>query len=201
MSRITYFVDVILPLSVPNLYTYRVPYELNDDVVIGKRVIVQFGKGKLYSALIRKIHETPPKDYTVKYIDSILDDLPIVNEKQFELWEWICQYYMCNIGDVMIAALPGGLRLASESKIILSSDYKEKSNKYQLTDKEFLIIDALEIRNVLTLNEASEITEKKTVYPLIKSLIEKKIVILQEELKEKFKPKIETYIQIVRAHV
>src|ERR1035437_5906206 len=91
MNRTTFFVDVILPLAVPNLYTYRVPYDWNDSIAVGKRVIVQFGKGKLYSALVRKIHENPPKQYTAKYIDSILDEHPIVNLKQFELCDWMKQ--------------------------------------------------------------------------------------------------------------
>ncbi|MGZ4056047.1 MAG: replication restart helicase PriA [Bacteroidia bacterium] len=198
MSRTTYFVDVILPLAVPNLYTYRVPFDWNDSIAIGQRVVVQFGRGKLYSALIRHIHENPPKQYAAKYIDSILDEHPIVNSKQFELWDWMSQYYMCNIGDVMVAALPGGLRLASETKIVLNTGYSKKiaDVNLKISDKEVLIIDALEIKNVLTLQDISEIIEQKTVYPVIKSLIEKGIVLIQEELKEKFKPKIESYVRI-----
>jgi primosomal protein N' (replication factor Y) len=197
MTRTTYFVDVIVPLSVPNLYTYRVPYELNEDIALGKRVVVQFGRGKLYSALVRKVHENPPKQYAAKYIDSILDEHPIVNTKQFELWDWISSYYMCNIGDVMVAALPDGLKLASETKIVLNPDFKsdEDSSKEKITDKEFLIIEALELRNVLSIHEVSEIIEQKTVYPLIKSLIEKGAVLIQEELKEKYKPKIEAFLR------
>lgn len=196
MSRTTYFVDVILPLAVPNLYTYRVPFEWNESIAIGKRVVVQFGRGKLYSALVRRIHENPPKQYVAKYIDSILDDSPIVNQKQFELWDWMSSYYMCTIGEVMIAALPGGLRLSSETKILLNQNYKEQSDKIDLSDKEYLIVDALEIRQVLTLTDISGIIEQKIVYPIIKSLIEKGVVVLQEELKEKFKPKIESYVRI-----
>lgn len=196
MSRTTYFVDVILPLAVPNLYTYRIPYELNESVVVGKRLVVQFGRGKLYTALVRTIHENPPKQYTAKYIDSVLDEQPIVNTKQFELWDWMSQYYMCNIGDVMVAALPGGLRLTSETKIILSTDYEKAGTKTPLTEKEYSIIEALEVRNVLSLTDISEIIEQKTVYPVIKSLIEKGIIIIQEELKEKFKPKIESFVRI-----
>jgi primosomal protein N' (replication factor Y) (superfamily II helicase) len=196
MTRTTLFVDVILPLAVPNLYTYRVPYDWNNSIVIGQRVIVQFGRGKLYSALVRRIHENPPKQYSAKYIESILDEEPIVNEKQFELWEWMSQYYMCNVGDVMVAALPGGLRLASETKIVLGLDYKNEISKQKISDKEYSIIEALEVRNVLSLNDVSEIIEQKTVYPVIKKLIEKGILLIQEELKEKFKPKIESFIRI-----
>jgi primosomal protein N' (replication factor Y) len=200
MSRITYFVDVIVPLALPNLYTYRVPYELNEVVMIGKRVVVQFGKGKLYSALIRTIHNTPPKQYTAKYIDSILDEQPIVTIQQFQFWDWISQYYMCTIGEVMVAALPGGLRLTSETKIVINPSHLKATItnglKSEISDKEYLLIEALEIRNVLTLTEIAAIVEQKTIYPIIKSLIEKGIVLIQEELKEKFKPKIETFIRI-----
>jgi primosomal protein N' (replication factor Y) len=196
MSRTTLFVDVILPLAVPNLYTYRVPFDWNASVAIGKRVVVQFGKGKLYSALIRNIHEIPPKQYAAKYIESILDEVPVVNQKQFELWDWMSLYYMCNIGEVMVAALPGGLRLASETKIILNDGYKAQMEAAELSDKEHAVIEALEIRNVLTLNDVAQIIEQKTVYPAIKVLIEKGIVLIQEELKEKFKPKIESFVRI-----
>ena len=79
-NRVTIFADVILPLAVPNLYTYRIPFELNDSVEVGKRVIVQFGKKKLYSGLIHSLHENPPKVYEAKYIESVMDENPIVNE-------------------------------------------------------------------------------------------------------------------------
>lgn len=198
MSRITYFVDVILPLSLPNLYTYRIPLEMNSDIKEGKRVVVQFGRGKLYSALVRRVHENPPKQYEAKYIESILDETPVVNSKQFELWDWISTYYMCNIGDVMIAALPDGLKLSSETKVVLntSCDINTIKSTVNISDKEYLIIDALEVQHVLSLDDASKILEQKTVYPIIKSLIEKGIVVVQEELKEKFKPKVETFLKL-----
>ena len=194
MERTTLFVDVILPLALPNLYTYRVPYEWNDAVAIGKRVVVQFGKNKLYTVLVRNIHSAVP-GYETKYIVNILDDAPIVNIKQFELWEWMAEYYMCAKGDVMNAALPGGLKLNSETKIILNSEYN--SNKEiikSLTDKEYLVIEALENTNVLSISEVQQIIDQKQVYPIIKSLIEKKLIVAEEEIKEKYKPKIEDFI-------
>lgn len=201
MSRTTYFVDVILPLAVPNLYTYRIPYDWNNSLEVGKRVVVQFGRGKLYSALIRTIHQTPPQKYEAKYIESIIDEHPIVNIKQFELWDWMSTYYMCHIGEVMVAALPGGLRLSSETKIVLNPDYNKTQaiadqQSTAISDKEYLILDALEIRNVLTIQDVSEILDQKTVYPVIKTLIEKGAVLIHEELKEKFRPKIESFIRL-----
>ena len=78
----TYFVDVVLPLHIHGTYTYRVPQEYNDVVRVGQRVVVQFGPKRLYSALVRRIHEEVP-NYRVKYILSILDAEPLVTERQF----------------------------------------------------------------------------------------------------------------------
>jgi primosomal protein N' (replication factor Y) len=113
-ERVTYFVDVILPLSIPNTFTYRVPFELNSEIGIGIRVIVPFGKSKYYTAIIRKIHEEVPTKYTAKYIEGVLDLERIVTDQQFLLWDWISDYYLADLGDVMNAALPSNFKLASE---------------------------------------------------------------------------------------
>src|SRR5437870_1360477 len=100
MQGATYFADVIVPLSVPNKYTYRVPSELNDKVAIGKRVLVQFGKTKIYTGIIYRIHETAPKDYEAKYIQEVLDEELIVTQTQLSFWDWISFYYCANPGEV-----------------------------------------------------------------------------------------------------
>ncbi|MEO6883297.1 MAG: primosomal protein N' [Bacteroidia bacterium] len=191
---ITLFADVILPIPVPNLYTYRVPQEWNEAIKEGQRVVVNFGKGKLYAALVRNIHQKAPEKYAAKYIEHILDAGPVVTNSQFQLWEWMASYYMCTIGEVMNAAFPAALKLGSETKIMLNPS--NELSKEILSEKEFLLIDALEIRTEITLIEAAEIVERKTVYPIIKSLIDKGFVLIQEEIKEKYKPKIEEYIRL-----
>lgn len=194
MERITQFVDVILPVAVPNLYTYRVPIELNEMIRPGQRVVVQFGRRKRYSALVRNVHQTAPKVYQAKYIESLLDERPIVTEHQMRFWEWLSTYYMCHIGEVLLAALPSAFKLASESRVVLNPDYD--GNNTKLDDKEFLITDALELRNVLSLIEISEILDQKTVYPIVKRLIEKRVVLIEEELKERYRPKVEDYVML-----
>lgn len=198
MDKKTFFIDVILPISVPNLFTYRVPFELNDALQIGQRVVVPFGRGgKLYSSLIKRIHENPPTEYAAKYIESLLDDHPIVNALQLKHWDWIADYYVANPGDVFNAALPGALKLASETKIVLNAAY-EGNPVTDLSDKEYLIYEALEVRNTLTLQEISEILEVKNIHQFIKILIEKRIVLIEEELKRKFKPRIVQYIRLTK---
>lgn len=142
-ERKTLFVDVVLPLALPKTYTFRVPFELNDFIRKGQRVIVPFGKSKLLTAIVKRVHEEIPS-YTTKYVDFILDERPVVTERQLALWDWISSYYMANIGDVMTAALPSRLKLESETKILLneSLDYQQ----IKLTEQEVFIIDALEVR-------------------------------------------------------
>ena len=195
-ERITKFVDVVLPYAVANLFTYRVPAEWNEAIRPGQRVVVQFGKNKLYTALVRKVHENAPKAYTAKYILSILDTDPVVNPKQFELWNWMANYYMCTMGEVMNAALPSGLKLSSETKIILNPDYKNDS--IELSDKEYMIVEAVHLQNELSVSDVMQITEQKSVHAVIKSLIDKGAVIVKEELKEKYKPKTALYVSLTR---
>lgn len=191
----TLFADLILPLSLPRTYTYRIPRDWNEIVKVGQRVIVQFGKGKKqYSALIRTLHENPPQAYQAKYILSIVDELPILSEKQLSFWEWLSEYYMAHIGEVMLAALPAGLRLSSESRILLHPEYDKVVN--DLSDDEFLLIEALELRHVLKLDEIADILQIKHVQPKLRTLMEKKAIITEEEVKQRFKPKMVDYVRL-----
>lgn len=185
---------MILPLGVPNLYTYSVPDELAKEVRIGCRVVVQFGKSKLYSAIIKNIHQNPPKVYAAKDIQMILDETPVVNEHQLKFWDWIKTYYMCHPGDVMSAALPSGLKLNSETQVLLNPEFS--INPSVLTDDEFLVLEALEINQVLSLAEISKILNKKTVHPIVKMLLDRNVIIVLEEIKTKFKPKTEKYVKL-----
>lgn len=186
-NRKTIFVEVILPLAIPKTYTYRVPVQLNDMVGKGKRAVVQFGKSKIYTAIIQAVSETAPEKYEAKYLMDIIDEKPIINTIQLNFWQWIADYYLCTLGEVMAAALPSALKLASETRVILNLEHQFDRN--QLNDKEFLILDALELRHELTISEIAKILNQKSVFPLLKSLLEKKIIFISEEITEKYQPK------------
>ena len=188
------FVDVILPLALPQILTYSVPGELINEVEPGKRVIVQLGKQRIYSAVIRAVHHKQPSHYQVKSIFSVLDEHPVVNELQFKLWEWMSSYYLCTMGEVMNGALPSALKLQSETKIILNSDFDHNHEK--LDNKEYLLYEALLIKNIITLPEAAAILHRKSAHAVIKSMIEKKVVIVEEEINERYKPRRESRIQL-----
>jgi primosomal protein N' (replication factor Y) len=194
MEKDLLFADVIVPLAVPNLYTYSVPDALHKNIKAGQRVVVQFGKKKLYTALIYKVHNNKPELYKAKQIESVLDAEPIVNEKQFTLWKWIADYYMCTMGEVMNAALPSGLKLSSETKLLLNSEAVIKSE--ELSDDEYLIYEALQKNEILTLNEVEEIVQYKSALKVVKSLLDKNFILIYEELKERFKPKVEEFVRL-----
>lgn len=198
MERITLFADVLLPLPVPGTFTYRIPMELNDEVLAGKRVVVQFGKSKLYTGLIKAVHQNVPQNYTPKYILSVLDPIPLINPLQFKFWDWIADYYICHPGEVMNAALPSALKLASETRIVQNPDFDGDIS--QLNEKEYLVAEAIDIQKSLTISEVSRIVEFQKVIPLIKTLIEKKVVLLEEEIKDRYKPKVETFVRLTEEY-
>jgi primosomal protein N' (replication factor Y) len=105
------YVNVILPLALPQLLTYAVPEALSGKVLPGMRVEVEVGR-KHYRALVYSLQHEAPQGFAVKPLHHVIDLLPVVTAKQFELWKWIASYYMCTMGEVMTAALPNGLRTA-----------------------------------------------------------------------------------------
>ncbi len=187
------YIEVVLPLALPKTYTYAVPPELEDAVQTGVRAEVQFGRSKLYAALIVRVVDTPP-DYKTKPITAILDAEPIVSVTQLQFWQWMANYYCCYLGEVMNAALPSGLRLGSETRVVLAETYQKKllenpESIPALNDDEFMVAEALSVQNELTIENIKDILDKKTVHGIIQGLIQKEIIVLKEELQLKYKPK------------
>ena len=193
-GRETLFVEVILPLAIAKNYTYRVPFEMNDAVMVGKRCVVQFGKSKLYTAIISSIGTLAPEKYQAKYVIELLDDHPLVTGEQLQFWQWMAGYYMCNVGEVMNAALPSALKLASETRIMLNKGFVY--DKAALHDKEFLIVEALDIQPELTVSDIVKLLGQKTVMPILKLLFEKNIINISEEVSERYKPRTRTFITL-----
>lgn len=194
IDRETLFVEVILPLAISKNYTYRVPFEMNGAIKVGKRVVVQFGKSKLYTAIVAGIGNMAPDKYQAKYIIDILDDTPVVTTGQLHFWQWMAEYYMCNIGEVMNAALPAALKLASETRIVLNNGFE--FDRRTLHDREFLIVEALDIQPELTISDIAKLLGQKTVMPILKQLFEKNVIHISEEVSERYKPRTRTFITL-----
>ena len=193
MSRITLFADVLLPLPIRGTFTYRVPFAMNDFIKEGQRVAVQFGKKKIYAGLVKKLHEKVPA-YIPKYILHLLDEQPLVNDIQFSFWEWIASYYMSTLGEVMNVALPSAFKLASESKVLLSPDFRPD---FDLLDEyEYKITEALLAKKRLTVDEIGKTIGFQNVLPFLKKMIEKKMITMEEELEGGYRQKKEKYIRL-----
>ncbi|WP_347838883.1 primosomal protein N' [uncultured Draconibacterium sp.] len=185
------FAQVILPLSLHNSYTYKVPEGLQQDIAAGKRVIVQFGKKKLYAALVSALSDKKPEDMEIKEVLEILDEHPIIFPTNFKLWQWLAQYYCCTLGDVFRAALPTGLKLESKSKLFLTGI----DDPLALSTKEELIIRQLQ-EDVSLLSELEHKLGTEFSFQALKSLINKKVVYAEEKISSKYKPKTEAFVKL-----
>ncbi len=189
-----HFIDVILPIPLEKLFTYSITKAESEFLRIGMRVSVPFGKSKIYTGLVGAIHNEAPLVYEAKTIHQILDESPIVTERQLQLWQWISKYYMCSVGEIMRAALPNAFILESET--LISKNNLKEINDVDLKDDEFLVYEALNYQSALKIQEISNILDKKNVLPVIKRLIEKEAITLQEEIYEKYRPKYVRYVKL-----
>lgn len=123
------YVDVILPLPLPGMFTYSVPEGMEECVVFGKRVLVPLGKSKKYIAMVVKVHQEKPS-FKVKPIEQVLDATPTLLDRQYRLWSWISNYYMSPLGDVYNAAMPAGMKSAEKFKPRMEL-YVELTSKYR----------------------------------------------------------------------
>ncbi|MEM6541203.1 MAG: primosomal protein N' [Bacteroidota bacterium] len=189
-----YFLDVILPLPLARKFTYSLSSKEAGRVKRGMRVAVPFGKSKIYTGIAYQTHHHAPVAYKAKEIHEILDDSPVVQEVQLEHWEWIAAYYMCTLGEVVRAALPSQLLLESETQIV--SDDLAGVDQEELTDDAFLIVEALHYQSSLRIQDAMAIVGKKRILPLVNGLVQKGVIRLKEEIREKYKPKFIKYLKL-----
>ena len=190
----SYYIDVIIPIPIQRLFTYGITASEFDFLKPGMRVAVPFGKTKVYTGIVYKIHQTAPTAYEAKDIQQILDKTPIVKPKQLELWQWIADYYLCTLGDVMRAALPNAFILESETTIIRNLNTVVLES--DLKDDEFLVYQALQAQSSLKISDVVNILDKKSVLSVINRLLDKDAIIVEEEIYEKYKPKLVRYIKL-----
>lgn len=189
-----FFVEVVLPLSLAKTFTYRISEAEFHFIKKGMRVAVPFGKSKIYTALVIDIHQNKPSLYDAKEIHEILDEKPIATETQIKHWLWVATYYMCGIGDVYRGAFPSGLLLESETIISYKTDTVVDQN--ELSDEEFLVYEALQQQSSLKVQEIILILNKKNIFPILQKMITKDIIVLEEEMKESYKPKLVRYVKL-----
>lgn len=187
------FIDLILPLAVPGTFTYRAPTG-NEPVEPGMRVVVPFGSGgRLYTGLVVRCHDEAPAQRKLREALSVLDARPIVTMDQVALWERMAEHYLCTLGEVMIAALPGALLLSSTTRIVATATTAESSTR---TPRLALLLDALEARGVLTTAEAGALLGVKDPLRAVQRLVEQGAVALEEEMRKPYAPKATPHVEL-----
>ena len=192
------YIDVVLPIPLERLFTYKVSAAQAAMLERGMRVAVPFGKSRIYTALVMDLHHSPPEAYEAKPIHQLLDDHTLVNETQLAHWQWLAGYYMCTLGEVFRSAVPSALLLESETVVVKNREMIIADDA--VNDEEFTVLEALEHRGALKVNDIMSLLEKKTVLPVLNRLVRKKAVVLKEELVEQYKPRMLRYVRLASAY-
>lgn len=193
------FLEVILPVPVGQKFTYSVAEDEACHVVVGSRVVVPFGKSKLYTGIVVAIHnEAPQQNFEIKEITELLDDKPIVGPTELRLWQWIADYYMCLPGDVMKAALPSGLKITSETAISIVEDF---SNWDLLTKTELQLIETIQAGKHKSIATLQKQAAQSSIMHHVRSLINKGALCVSENLVRSFKPKRESHVRLAKQYL
>ncbi len=187
------YVDIIVPVPLPLLFTYEVPESFRKKIAIGSRVIVSFGRKRLLSGVIYSIHNKKPEEYEVKPILELLDDTPVVIPHQIKLWKWIADYYQCTLGEVYKAALPAGLKMESETRVSFNKDFGEDE---ELTPRMREILSFVEEQKQVSIQKLNDFIGVKDSYPTVKKLMETQALIVHERIESNYRPKKEVYISL-----
>lgn len=193
-----HFINVVLPIRLEQNFTYAITEA--EAVVLrpGVRVSVPFGKSKIYTGIVLEVHQRAPEVYEAKDIHQILDDNPIVTAIQLKHWQWIADYYMCTLGEVVRSALPSAFLLESETLVLRNTE--TEVDEQALKDDEFLVFEALQHQAVLKVHEVAAIVDRKNVLPILNRLLEKNVIKLKEQVFEQYKPKLVQYVRLGMAY-
>jgi primosomal protein N' (replication factor Y) len=186
------FAEIILPLPIRSTFTFTIPADL-PELAVGHRVEVQFGPKKRYTGIVFRMHnETPEVGFKIKPIISLLDDKPVVTSVQLELWQQMCDYYLCTLGDVMNVALPAGIKLSSETIFLYNNQLKAMPD---LAGDAAIVAEALQNRQEMTYNEVQSLLGKNSIQTTINALLSEKVLLIKEELKEVYKPRTQLFVE------
>ena len=189
-----YFADIILPLGLDKPFTYALEEVDYNRLTPGYRVAVSFGKFKIYTGIVIRLHQVAPQNYDAKFIEMVLDDIPTVTKEQLQFWNWLSKYYHSKMGDILRAAIPTTMLLESETLVIKKSLPKGIQEPV-LSDDEFLVYDALDTK-ALSINDISKILNRKNVLGLLQEMFLKEYVDIHQKLTEKYIPKKVRYIRV-----
>lgn len=188
------FAEVILPLPLGGTFTYSIPSLMQDELEVGQRVVVQFGKRKLYTGIVHSIHDHQKPDMEIRALLEIVDPAPVVLKTQLDLWEWVSKYYLCSIGEVMRAALPAGLKLSSDSVLVIHPEFDGDVSGLEMLETE--IVNQVLDDGKVSLEALEKKLAKKNLQKAIRELTGRQILAFKEEISQRYKPKKESFISV-----
>lgn len=187
--------EVILPLPVKSNYDYIVPEVFESKIQVGARVLVVFGKSKIYTGVVKRLHASTHDTNInrLKALDDLLDEEPALQPQQLKLFEWIAFYYFCTEGEVVKAALPAGLK--PESNLIVEPGM-EDWDPADLTDREIDLMELLQVKPSATLQEVSDLWGIQSPSAYLKTMASRGLIRMVQRVEETYKPKTEKYIEL-----
>lgn len=189
------YIDVILPLPLTGTFTYVLPEAMREEVNVGSRIIVPFGKKKFYTGIVTGFSPIEPRKYEVKEILNVLDKQPVLRHPQLRFWEWMSEYYLCTIGEVYKAAVPTSLKIESETTFEVNPDF-DLDESITLSEREAIIFGLLSSKGKLDAKSVEKETGFKNVLSILNRLVEKGAAIVSETLIDKYKSKKEKFVRI-----
>lgn len=188
------YVEVLVPLPLHAVFTYRLPSHLIGNVGVGHRVIVPFGTKKFYTAIVTGFANLPPANMEVKEVALLLDNAPVLRHPQLKLWSWIADYYLAAVGDVYKAALPAGLKIESETFVEVNPDYNIAENA-PITERETEIYQLLSHEGAMTTGAIANKLKHRGAASTVNAMVDRGILIVAEKLNERYRPRYEQLVE------
>ena len=182
-----------MPLALPKTLTYKW-FDDGSEPVVGARVVVALGRKK-WTAIVWESHQRSPEGYVAKEVEAVVDESPIMTVAQRDLFAWMASHYMCTLGEMIGAALPAGMKLESTTQIVVHPDADQVS-EIGLSDTALLLLDALHVREAMTLRECADLLDVRHPQRIIKTLIQRGLVLTKEELQEHTQPKPIAWLKV-----
>ena len=187
-----HYADILLPLALENTLTYGIPTDL--QLAVGQRVVVPLGKRKRYTGIVTRLHdEAPAEGVELKYVEEAVDEAPLLLPAQLQFWEWLANYYICTKGEVLKAALPSGLKLESEMRLIRA---ESPADVNEMTPLQQAIYHLLDAEKPTTLEDITSKLKRTSIINTVRQMIENGWVEVRETMRESFRARTETYVRL-----
>lgn len=124
------YVEVALPIPLRQTFTYRLPLGMGENIKLGARLLVPFGKRSLTGYAVA-LHETLSEDVEIeedkiKEVIELIDAEPLLTAEILKLTQWTADYYASSWGEVLKASLPAGINQNVEQYVLITAKGRDE---------------------------------------------------------------------------